>query len=133
VSIPRATAYGDRNLLFVEEVFHCVASRMTGCVGYLVGRTIEDDFTSKTTCIRAYIDDVISSTHDVFVVLYYNYCVSKRLQFLENMDEAFCVSGMEAYAWFIEYVERAYETASETCCEVYSLALATREGVGETI
>jgi hypothetical protein len=86
---------------------------------------IEDDFSPEATGIRTYIDEVIGSAHDLLVVLHHDDGVAYSLQFLEHMDETVGISRVETDAGFIEDIQRAHETASETRREVDALTLTT--------
>ena len=69
--VPGPAALGHRDLLFVEEVLDGIA------VGVFLQRrfvdvariAIEDNLASQTTCIGADIYQMVSSTHDLLVVL----------------------------------------------------------------
>ena len=61
------------------------------------------------SCIGTNVDEVVGSTHNLFVVLHDNHRVAQCLQFLEYLDQAVSVAGMQSDAWLIKDVERPYE------------------------
>ena len=76
---------------------------------------------------------MIGSTHDLLIVLHDHDSITQGLQFFEDMDESFGVSGVETDTRFIEDIERAHQTASKACGEVDALALTARECIRETV
>ncbi len=136
-TIPGATARRNGDGVEAREVAEGVASASITSATSLTRDTIcislKDDFATEATGIRSDIDEVVGSTHNLFVVLDNDNSIALVAQFLENMDESVGVAGMETNAGFVEDIERAHEGAAQRGGEVDALALATREAVGHSV
>ena len=62
----------------MQQVFYRVALRPLGerSFVYLLGIAIKHYLTTQASCIRTNIYQVVGSTHDIFVVLYYNHRIA---------------------------------------------------------
>ena len=89
MQVPRTPALWHRNLFLMKQIADGVAFRITGrnrLVGKACCVSLENNLSTEPSCIRAYIYQIIGSTHDVLIMLYHHHCIAKRLQILQYMD-----------------------------------------------
>ena len=97
------------------------------------GTALVDDLSSLTPCTGAYVDDQVRRPDHLFVVLDDDNGIPHVRQPADDVDEEMCVSGVETYTWLVKDVQRTDESATERGGQGYTLALTTRESIGETI
>ena len=105
-------------LLRMGEIFDGIAFRIFSqklFLFFLVGCRIFrcwsgiDHSSAKATCIRTDIYQIVGSSHDFFIVLYYHYRIAQFLQFSQYLDEAVGITTVQTDTWLIEDVNAAYE------------------------
>ena len=72
---------------------------------------------------RANIDDVITLSHDIFIMLDDHNGISDLCETLQVGDEHVVVTRMESDRWLIEYVDDPLETSSDLSGETDTLRL----------
>ena len=98
-------------------------------VRFIADSAFENDFTSVHSSFRTYIYQQVRSPHYFFIVLHHDHCIANIPEFFEHINQPFCVSRMQSYAWLIEDIEGTNERTSQGRNEIDSLALASRQGV----
>ena len=99
----------------------------------VVERSFKHYLASESASVRSYIYYIVGSTHYVLVVLYYYYRVVELLQLAQHMYQSVGVAAVQSDTRLVEYVDRAYERASEIGGEIDALALAAAKRVGGTV
>ena len=130
IAIPWTAHRGQRNSLTPREV----GSRIAWCfLSYFGGRASIDDLTAIAPGIGPDVDDVVSSTHHLLIMLDDDNSVAQVSQTVNDTDEALGITLVQTDTRFVQDVERAYEATSELRRESHALTLPTGEGAGETV
>jgi hypothetical protein len=102
VIVPRTACGGNGYRFFIQKVAYSVA---LGPGLQVVHIALVYYLPTETTCVGAYIDNVIGCTDDIFVVLYHYDRVAGLLQLAEYTDELVGIAAMQTYGGLVEDVE----------------------------
>ena len=91
VVVPRAACGGYGNRLFAQEVAHGVA---IGAGLQVLHVALVYDLSAQTTGMGTYVDDVVGTADDVFVMLYHDHRIAGLLQLAEHADELVGIAAM---------------------------------------
>ena len=59
-----------------------------------VDLSLKDHLSAQSSCVGTDVYDIVGSTHDVFVVLYYNHGVAQVAQLPEYVYQSECVAAV---------------------------------------
>lgn len=76
-------------------------------------------------CARTNIDDVVTLSHDIFIMFDYYDRIPYFRQFFEIIDEHVIVSWVKSDRWFIEHVDNSFKARSNLRRETNTLRLTT--------
>ena len=99
----------------------------------VVERSFKHYLATESACVRPYVYYIVGSTHYVLIVLHYYHRVVKLLQLAQHVYQPVGVAAVQSDARLVEYVDRAYERASEIGGEIDALALAAAKRVGGAV
>ena len=88
---------------------------------------------AKATCLGTYVYYPVGGTHDVLVVLHHHHGIAKVAELVQDLYEPFRVARVQAYGRFVQNVKAAHQSRTERSGQVDALALAARQGVGQTV
>ena len=116
--------------LLASEVTHGVAVRI---LRQAIEGTLIYHLAPQPASRGADVDEVISGTDNLLIMLHHDDGVTLRLQLSEYTDELIRIVRMEADAGFVEDVERPDEAAAQRGGQADALTLAAGEGGGEAV
>ena len=114
--VPGTSGFGHREDVLASKESKGVATlarNLTSEIPYVTcnfrlitwHRSRIDNLSSKPSCIRADIDEVVGGTDDFLIVLHHYHGIAQRLQLLEHMDKTVSITGMESDARLIKDIE----------------------------
>lgn len=77
------------------------------------------------SCTWTNIDDIVTLSHDIFVMFDNNDSIPYLCQSFEIGDKHIIVSRMQTDRWLIEYIDNSLESSSYLCGKTYALRFAS--------
>ena len=94
----------------------------------VIGRALGDDSAAVFPCFRSDIDDIIGSTHGVFIVFDDDERIAQVAQALESFQELVVVPLVQADGRFVQDIEDADQTRPDLGGQADTLSFAAGQG-----
>lgn len=92
--------------------------------------TGEYNFAPMYSSVGTDIDDIVTLSHDIFIMLNHNYRISDGGETLQIFDEHPVIPRMKPNRWFIEDVDNPFESRTDLSSESYTLRFSSGKGIG---
>src|ERR1017187_4860570 len=121
---------GNLDAKFVGEI---ASGERVRHVDDLVVGARADDFSAILPGARTKVENPIGGPHDVGIMLDHQDRISQIAQVVQDFDEPMRIAAVQADGRLVEHIQRAHQTRTKRCRELYALRFAARERRGETV
>ncbi|MNI34482.1 hypothetical protein D3C73_884730 [compost metagenome] len=125
----RATLFRHIDLFGASQV---ATSNTVFIFSYFFRGTRRHDITTGNTCTRTNVEQVVSVTDCILVMLNDKHRVTKIAQALKGADKTIVIALVKADRWLVKHVQDALQTRSNLCRKSDALSLAARKSIGRT-
>ena len=91
----------------------------------LIWRSLEYNLATFSAGTWTDINNVVGTTHHVFIVLNHDNCVAKVAQLLQRTDKSLVVALMKSDRWLVENIEYVYKLRTNLSGQTDTLTLTT--------
>ena len=118
------TSLWQPNLLLSREICTCDGIRV---FNNLFWSASSNNVTTKLTSARTHVNNVVSCTNSIFIVLNNKYGITAVSELLERLNKTVVVSLMQTNGRLVQNVKDAHETGTNLSCQANTLGLSTRK------
>ena len=93
---------------------------------HLLRRTASNKITAVFSGARTHVNNVISASDGVLVVLHHNDGIAQIAQILERGNKSIVITLMQADRGLVQNIEHAHKSCADLRCKANALRLATR-------
>ena len=92
---------------------------------HLLRSTLEYNFPTLSTSLRANIHDIVSCHHHILIVLNYNNSIADIAQLFQRMYESVVITLMKSYGRLIKDIENIHQLTTYLCSKTNTLTLTS--------
>ena len=118
------TSLWQPNLLLSREIRACDGIRV---FNNLFWSASSNNVTTKLTGAGAHVNNVVSCTNGIFIVLDNKYGITAISELLEGLNEAVIISLMQTNGRFVQNIENSHEAGTNLSCQANTLGFSTRK------
>ena len=118
------TSLWQPNLLLSREIRTCDGIRV---FNNLFWSASSNNVTTKLTGAGTYVNNVVSCTNGIFIVLDNKYGITAVSELLEGLNKTVVVSLMQTNRRLVQNIKDAHKTSANLSCQTYTLGFSTRK------
>ena len=118
------TSLWQPNLLLSREIRTCDGIRV---FNNLFWSASSNNVTTKLTSAGTHVNNVVSCTNGIFIVLDNKYGITAVSELLEGLNKTVVVSLMQTNGRLVQNVKDAHKTSANLSCQANTLGLSTRK------